>query len=56
MKDLGELSKQKSKLKGDDNLIVEVSRLEGALAVANDDLVSLSDSPLGPSDTRLESL
>jgi hypothetical protein len=40
MKSLSDLNKQKSKFKGDDNLAAEVSRLEGALIVARDNLVS----------------
>jgi hypothetical protein len=48
MKTLGDLNKQKGRFKGDDNLAAEVSRLEGALIVARDDMVRglLTRSPL----------
>jgi hypothetical protein len=48
MKTLGDLNKQKGRFKGDDNLAAEVSRLEGALIVARDDMVKglLVRSPL----------
>jgi hypothetical protein len=39
MQTLGELHKQKTQLRGSDNIAAEVSRLEGALGVARDDLV-----------------
>jgi hypothetical protein len=41
MQTLGELHKQKTQLRGSDNIAAEVSRLEGALGVARDDLVGL---------------
>ena len=40
LSDLQELNKNKPRGKADDNLLAEISRLEPALAVARDDLVS----------------
>ena len=42
MSELRELSKKKPRGKADENLVAELTRLESAITLAKDDLVSLS--------------
>lgn len=44
MAQLRELSKQKPRTKTDENLLAELSRLESAITIARDDLVSETQS------------